>query len=121
MVSPASSKVLEKTCKYPTQFKKFDHCHSNVKYNFRKGNYIQLYARLATKDWSDILSMTDINAACEYFYNELFLLLDESVPKCPVNSSSYPVWFSPSIISDIRLKHRLWKGYKKLSFPKELP
>ncbi|KAJ3649876.1 hypothetical protein Zmor_021594 [Zophobas morio] len=100
--------------------KKIDHSSNNVKYDFRKGYYIQLHARLAAKDWSDILSMTDINAACEYFYNELFQLLDESAPKCLVNSSSYPVWFPPAIISDIRLKHRCWKRYKKLSFSKDL-
>lgn len=89
----------------------------NLRYNFRRGNYIGLYDAIANKDWSSCFLTDDINKACECFYEELYCLFDTYIPKSRVCNGSYPTWFTASIINSIRLKQSLCKKYKKYKLP----
>ncbi|KAJ3646691.1 hypothetical protein Zmor_024267 [Zophobas morio] len=76
---------------HEVKFGKYGDTNDKMKYNFRKGNYVQLYDAIATKDWSQIRSVKDVNEACDLFHQELDALLDYSVPKSTVKLSTYPV------------------------------
>ena len=65
-------------------------------------------------DWSSLKSSSDPNSACQNFYNILYSVLDQHVPKTAVNNrkKKYPPWFSHRIISDIKLKARCRQRWK---------
>jgi hypothetical protein len=50
---------------------KFKQSTNAVFYNFRKGNYSELYQSLAIKDWSELAKINDPGEACKYFYEEI--------------------------------------------------
>ncbi|XP_063923008.1 uncharacterized protein LOC135137316 [Zophobas morio] len=99
----------------------FNFSRIKTKYNFRKGNYIELYRYLNNTDWSQLLVIKDVNVACDYFYSIIYDLLDRFIPKTPINTTTYyPVWYTPSIIGYIKRKRQLWKRYKKNKFDRVL-
>jgi hypothetical protein len=85
------------------------------KYNFRKADYIGLYAALSDVDWTHILTITDVEHVITYFYNALFELLDKYVPKLnPVfKTAQYPIWYTSSMITKIKEKNKFWNRYRK--------
>lgn len=83
-----------------------------IHYNFRKANYIDLYQCLAEVNWNFLNDFSDINLACEQFYDKIYEILDTFVPKTKKHKRNYPPWFSSQIIKNINSKHRAWKKYK---------
>ena len=67
-------------------------------------------------DWSPIVSLSNVNEACDYFYNILYSLFDVYVPKTLVRKLRYTMWFSKDIIEMIRLKNNNFKSYKCHNF-----
>ena len=87
--------------------KKFgSHIETNVRYNFRKANYQELYGALCLMDWNDLEQIKDVDRATDFFYNRLYTLLDYYVPKCPISYSHYPIWFTKDIRFYIKKKKK---------------
>lgn len=88
--------------------------NSDVTYNFRKANFQILYHALLDVDWSFLTSFSDVESACQAFYDKLYQLFDLIVPKytSKYRKRAYPPWFNGTIIRNIRLKARYWRRYK---------
>lgn len=85
---------------------------SKKTYNFRKANFPDLYNALLNVDWSYLYNCTDVNAACEEFYAIIYSLFDLYVPLHGNKKRSYPVWYTPDLIKNIKLKNNYHKKYK---------
>lgn len=95
---------------------------TNRVYNFRKANFPALYSSILDSDWSFLNSYSNIDDACDSFYEKLYELFDLYVPVYRNNSSKfkYPVWYTFEIISDIKLKYKLHTKYKEHKSPADL-
>ena len=81
-------------------------------YNFRKANFGLMYDSFANLDWSDLVSVTDVNLAVKLFYDKVYEIFNMCVPKSK-KSKQYPPWFSKSIISNIKKKEKFRKRLRK--------
>ena len=54
---------------------------TKARYNFRKADYVKLYSDLLNADWSFLDAQKDVNVALREFYDVLYQILDNSVPK----------------------------------------
>lgn len=55
-------------------------------------------------DWSFLPYIDDVNTATARFYQSLYSVFDEFVPRCHGQSSKYSRCFDGSIITNIKLK-----------------
>lgn len=90
-------------------------CEKNnvATYNFKKANFIELYAKLLEVDWSVVQNFHTVDSAC----NNLYLLLDEvfasTVPKRVPQRRTYPSWYTGDIIRKIKNKSKFHRKYKE--------
>ncbi|XP_063915734.1 uncharacterized protein LOC135131813 [Zophobas morio] len=92
----------------------FPRTSNTVKFNFRKADLVRLYNAFIETDWSEVLDTVDVETACSTFYDINHKLLNVYVPKCSSSAKTYyPPWFTKTIISSIKEKHRLWNLYRK--------
>jgi hypothetical protein len=86
-----------------------------IRYNFKKANYPLLYSLISTADWSYLNSFTDVNLACEAFYQHLYSIFDltVSLTKSRLPRYQYLPWFNREIINNIRRKDSARKKFKK--------
>lgn len=84
-------------------------------YNFSKADNENVYKKLAEIDWSFLYVVSDIDLAVSYFYNSIYNVLDQMVPKTKPRVKKYPKWYTPEILKKLKLKEKLWKKYKKTS------
>lgn len=89
-------------------------------YNFKRTNLVNLYQNLSYINWNTITECTDVNTACERFYEIIYNTLDIHVPKTQKRNKTYPPWFTGQIIQNIKLKYKWWKKYKKTNNPLDL-
>jgi hypothetical protein len=90
-------------------------------YNFRKANFPDLYHAMIDADWSSIESSSDdVNTASDSFYNILYKILNDHVPKYKNKKHKYPVWFTPQIIKNVQIKNKLRRRYMKFKNPEDL-
>jgi hypothetical protein len=52
------------------------------------------------------------------FYNILYKILNDHVPK--YKKHNYPVWFTPQIIKNVKIKNKLRRHYMKFKNPEDL-
>jgi hypothetical protein len=72
-------------------------------------------------DWSSIESSSDdVNTASDSFYNILYKILNDHVPKYKNKKHKYPVWFTPQIIKNVQIKNKLRRRYMKFKNPEDL-
>ena len=95
--------------------KEFLYNGSSRKHNFRRANFLLMYEMIQVTDWSYLESFTDINDACEHFYNIINNIFNTCVPVYKQNNRTYPPWFNLEIINNIRKKDRAHKNYKKFN------
>lgn len=85
-------------------------------WNFSKGNYKHMYQLIAEAPWKGVFEACDVDTAVDCFYDVLYSIFDECVPKKKRSrkpSRRYPVWFTLDLINDIKYKselHRQWKS-----------
>lgn len=103
------------TLKYTNQFNKhIPQSSIQAAYNFRKCDPDRLQEALASVNWA--LNRSDnVDITCDSFYDKLYSILDECVPKNVRRVSTYPPWFNRGIIADLKLKNHHHKMYKKLN------
>lgn len=79
-------------------------------YNFRRANFIELYSELSNTDWSQLVNK-DVNKSVELFYNQLYKIMDNCIPKLKKSKNSYPCWFT---LEMIRLSKNKKYHFKKM-------
>ena len=77
---PALYTELEIISSIPTN-KTFLNKTASYTYNFRKADFSKLYELIGDFDWEYLKCFSDINEACDYFYNALYTIFDQCVPK----------------------------------------
>lgn len=95
--------------------KDFLYSGTSKKRNYRRANFPLMYEMIQVTDWSYLESYTDINDACEHFYDTINNVLNTCVPVYKENNRTYPPWFNLEIINNIRKKDRAHKNYKKFN------
>ena len=66
---------------------RFNLTPNNFSYNDKKADLTNLYCTLACKSWTDLYNIENIDAACDFFYNQLKQIIDSFVPKVQSKSS----------------------------------
>ncbi|XP_063902113.1 uncharacterized protein LOC135121766, partial [Zophobas morio] len=91
----------------------------NIRFNFKKANFPQLYAEIAAIDWTVINNIDNVNLACDYLYDTLYKIFSKHVRTCKFSNltDTYPVWFTKTIINNIKLKKHYWNEYRKTKSP----
>lgn len=86
-------------------------------WNFYKANFPLLYEQIMLIDWAELYTIKEPSLALEYFYIEITKIIDSCVPikklKTVGSRYSYPEYYTADIISDIKLKYKLHKQYKR--------
>ncbi|CAK1593082.1 unnamed protein product [Parnassius mnemosyne] len=90
---------------------------TNTDWNWRKADFQGLYRTLIEIDWSDLLTISDINCAVQLFYDKLYEIINLFVPiKKQLSNNQryiYPNWYNVEIIKNIKTKHFHHKQFKK--------
>lgn len=92
--------------------KNFIHNVSHKAYNFRKANYLTLYNSLLDVNWEFLHSTSNINEACDKFYDKLYEMFDMHVPMYKNSKRKFPKWYNSDIILNIRKKSKHLEKYK---------
>ena len=88
--------------------------NNNIKkFNFRRADYPNLYAELLLTDWHFLNSCTDVNLACDMFYDRLTNIFEKHVPTYINHKRKYPPWYTSEIINNIKLKNYYRKKHKQ--------
>lgn len=99
------AKTSERYVNFPT--------HDAPSYNFKKSDFPSLYDCLLNANWSFLDGYTDVDTACDSFYQRLYSIFNMYVPTTSTRKNCYPKWFTPEIIYYAKLKHTHWKNYKR--------
>lgn len=85
-------------------------------WDWHKADFLGLYTALKSLDWSDMLSMAEVDDAVELFYHRIYNCISQYVPiksrYMPNYKYVYPKWFNADIIRNIREKYYHLKRYK---------
>lgn len=85
------------------------------KLNFYKANYDVINNRLAECNWNSLLK-GNVNEMTRKFYNVLYAVIDEFVPKKMARKKDYPIFFSFQLIKlleDKEYYRQRWKRHKQ--------
>ena len=78
-------------------------------FNFKKANFQTLYNGFIGIDWSCCNGISDVNILCDIFYNKIFYVIENTVPKFHNFKRRYPSWYT----KDIKEKYKLFQKYEK--------
>lgn len=78
---------------------------------FKKADYDAMNDSLNNIDFDELFNNCDINEMVDKFYNILYDLYEEFVPKSSIRSSNNPMWFDKKLINLKNIRNR---QYKKL-------
>ena len=82
-------------------------------YNFSKADFATMYKIFSEIDWSLLYNCSDVDDACNIFYDLIYSTFDYTVPYTVCkHDKGYPIWFTRSIISKIKLKNKAHKKFK---------
>ena len=91
--------------------------YSHTVYDFKKADYESINNKLNTLNWDTLLDQNcnDVEEIVEKFYQTLFQICDEFIPKKTLKpkTNHYPHWFSTELIDLIQRKKRIHKIYKE--------
>ena len=96
------------------EYLKYDFC----KYNFKKCNFIKINSQLDSIDWDIIFNELNVIDATQIFYNILYKIINDNVPKFRFKKSLFPVWFSnelKALIFNKKIMHRKYKKIKSIN------
>ena len=82
-------------------------------YNFKQANSLNLYYLLNDVDWRFLYLTTNVNEAVDIFYQNIYSVLDQCVPKVTSKSKQYPPWFNATVIRYIKIKNKLHRKFKR--------
>lgn len=87
--------------------------NKNVRYNFRKADFNNLYYELSNIDWSHLKSCVNVNLAVSVFYSTLYSIIDKHVPQFTTSIRKYPTWFTTTLIRLIKLKEYYFRKWRR--------
>lgn len=82
-------------------------------FNFKRADFVGLYAALSAIDWAFLDSYSDINIACDAFYDRLYNILPSYVPYYKSSKRKYPQWYTPELVNTIGLKQMYHRRYRR--------
>lgn len=86
----------------------------NKCYNFKKANFHDLYYSFLNTDWTFLSDYSGVDIMCDEFYKKIYSILDLHVPVFNhSNKSNYPIWYTPDIIRNLKLKSYYKKKFKR--------
>ena len=88
-------------------------------YNFKKADWDAMFLALTYVCWSNLLSLSSVHDALDYFYAICFAVIKDHVPTVTVKASQYPLWYNSEIISLIKDKESCRKKFVKSGRDKE--
>lgn len=80
--------------------------------DFKTANYDALLASLSNTDWNSIIN-DNLESSVDAFYNVIFRIINEFVPKRMKGKSYFPNWFSDDLKKLISNKKAAHKKYKQ--------
>lgn len=93
--------------------------NKNLRYNFSNADFMSLYDSFLHVDWSFLSTFINVGDTVSAFYNQLFGVIDLSVPIHRSSRRSYPPWFNSDIKRNLKLKffyYKKWKATKSSTY-----
>lgn len=85
-------------------------------FKFWNADYSHINDVLTDCQWDQLLGNSNINEMTCIFYDKIYEIIDENVPKINKNKK-YPIWFTKSLIKVLKEKNKFhckWKVYKNI-------
>ncbi|XP_031629635.1 uncharacterized protein LOC116344914 [Contarinia nasturtii] len=86
-------------------------CTDASRFCFNKANYEEIRESLSYIDFDHLINFEDINMMMEAFYEIIYKICDQHVPKSSLKISNKPIWFNKRLINLKNIRNR---EYKKL-------
>lgn len=83
-------------------------------FNYRNADFDHLNRSIGEIGWRVVLNNSNTNVDVSHFYDHLYGLLNQHIPKRHKGNKQFPHWYSPATIKCIRERiktHRKWKLY----------
>jgi hypothetical protein len=84
----------------------------NPRHNYGQGDYFLLYNTLSNCDWSCVLNENSVDSAVYNLTAGVSETINEAITSVKPKSSTFPHWFSISLIYYIKKKNRSFNKYK---------
>lgn len=84
----------------------------STKYLFHRGNYEAIRSALDRVDWVSLLSSESLDRAVTDFYNKIYEIRDQYIPKKSMRQSSHPPWYTSALVKALKEKHKFHRKYK---------
>jgi hypothetical protein len=81
----------------------------NPQCKYDQGDYLLLYNTLSTCDWSCFLNKSSVDSAVYNFTASVSEAINEAIPSVKPKSSTFPHWFSKSLMYYIKKKNQFFK------------
>jgi hypothetical protein len=81
--------------------------------NYGRGDYLLLYNTLSDCDWSFVLNKNSVDSAVSNLTAGVSEATNKAIPSAKTGSSTFPQWFSKSIVYYIKKKIQFFKKYRK--------
>ena len=86
---------------------------SNVRFNFKRADFPNLYSSIAATDWSQLAHYDNVNSMCEIFYKLLMIPIEKHVPRTTNRVKRTPCWFSLDLIRLMKAKELARGKFRK--------
>ena len=86
-----------------------------IKYIYDEADYSKIKSELLGIDWNSQLLDKSPESAVSFLYENLYSVIKKHVPTKTIKKSSFPIWFTPSLIRLFNKKTKLWLKMKKFS------
>ena len=73
-------------------------------YNYNKADFNVIHQLFACICWSTLADFATVNDALSHFYDIVFAVVDDCVPKVTIKPRKFPHWYSRQLINVINEK-----------------
>ena len=67
---------------------------NNIQFNFKLADYVRINDELNNVNWNNVLKYDNVNNNLDAFYDLLFKIIENYVPKIKFCNSNFPRWYS---------------------------
>jgi hypothetical protein len=83
------------------------------RHSYGQGDYLLLYNTLYNCDCSHVLNENSVDSAVYNFTASVYEAINDVIPSVKPRSSSFPHWFSKSLVYCIKKKNQFFKKYER--------
>lgn len=87
--------------------------------NFYKSDFNKIKSKLLSIDWSEALSLVNIDDCVTEFHEKLNEIIQRHTPKSKSNPRNCPIWYSPALKHCLDEKNKYHKLFKMYSNPRD--